>query len=307
MKHTKKAAVLLAALLTVSFGADVSAQVMPNGRYTKGNQWYFSDDKQFDYTGILNYDSDGNLTESSEGYSFSAKSPEAIYKDGVTDYSVEISHDGISAMIQCKIGIKGDVNGNKKHDIFDAVAIAKFTVGSYKINDDFTAFLADIDRDGKINIFDSVSAARLAVENMDMSNAVKDETPKDENEEILKRVLALVNAERKKRGIAPMKMNSKINKAAGIRAQELVKWFAHERPDGRSCFTALDECNVSYYTAGENIAAGYATPETVVEGWMNSEGHRANILNPDFGTLGVGYYKSDNSQYRYYWTQMFTN
>ena len=80
--------------------------------------------------------------------------------------------------------------------------------------------------------------------------------------------------------------------------EELQELFDHTRPDGSSCFTALDEAGVRYWTAGENIAAGAATPESVMNMWMNSEGHRANILNESFDAIGVG--RMGN-----YWVQMF--
>lgn len=119
-------------------------------------------------------------------------------------------------------------------------------------------------------------------------------------EAFLTEVIRLVNVERAKQGLSALKTNNAITKAAQIRANELLQLFDHTRPDGRSCFTALGEAGVSYRTAGENIAMGYPTPEAVVNGWMNSPGHRANILNRSFTTIGVGY----NSQ-RNGWVQMF--
>ena len=106
--------------------------------------------------------------------------------------------------------------------------------------------------------------------------------------------------ERAKEGLSALKTNDAITEAAQTRADELLQLFDHTRPDGRSCFTALGEAGVSYRAAGENIAMGYPTPEAVVNGWMNSPGHRANILNRSFTTIGVGY----NSQ-RNCWVQMF--
>ena len=86
-----------------------------------------------------------------------------------------------------------------------------------------------------------------------------------------------------------LQTNGAINEAAQVRVKELSALFDHTRPDGTTCFTALDDAGIRYSTAGENIAAGYSTPEQVVNGWMNSEGHRANILNASFTTIGVGY------------------
>lgn len=124
--------------------------------------------------------------------------------------------------------------------------------------------------------------------------------PGSGEEAFLAEVIRLVNVERAKEGLAALKTNDAITQAAQTRADELLQLFDHTRPDGRSCFTALGEAGVSYRAAGENIAMGYPTPAAVVEGWMNSSGHRANILNRSFTTIGVGY----NSQ-RNCWVQMF--
>lgn len=119
-------------------------------------------------------------------------------------------------------------------------------------------------------------------------------------------VLALVNAERAKEGLAPLVLDDALCAAANVRAQEITQEFSHTRPDGTSCFTVFSQLGIRYMSAGENIAAGYATPAAVMTGWMNSEGHRANILKSGFGKLGVGLFKADDS-YRYYWVQLFTN
>lgn len=117
-------------------------------------------------------------------------------------------------------------------------------------------------------------------------------------------VLRLVNIERTQRGLSELTTTTALKNAANQRAIEIKSVFDHTRPDGSSCFTVLDEFNVSYRAAGENIAYGQKTPEEVVDGWMNSEGHRANILSSKFGKLGVGCYYSNGT---YYWSQLFTN
>lgn len=121
-------------------------------------------------------------------------------------------------------------------------------------------------------------------------------------------VVRLVNVERAKEGLKPLGTYSTLTDAAQIRAGEIVSLFSHTRPDGSSCFTALSEtgANKGAYTYGENIAAGNSTAAAVVAQWMDSPGHRANILDPDFTHIGVGYAYSPNSTYRYYWVQMFT-
>lgn len=116
-------------------------------------------------------------------------------------------------------------------------------------------------------------------------------------------VLKLVNKERAHKGLNSLSVISGLQTANDIRSQELYKEFSHTRPDGTDCFTAL--AGVSYNTAGENIAAGYGTPEEVMEAWMNSSGHKANILGSNFTHIGIGYYHNAGGMYQNYWSQMF--
>ena len=113
------------------------------------------------------------------------------------------------------------------------------------------------------------------------------------------KVFEIVNQERIKAGVKPLKFNNDMYKAAMVRAKECDESFSHDRPNGTSCFTALKEAGVKYLSAGENIAMGYRTPADVMKGWMNSEGHRNNILNPNFTDFACGVYKSG------YWSQFF--
>ncbi len=120
----------------------------------------------------------------------------------------------------------------------------------------------------------------------------------------IKEVVTLVNAERAKEGLAPLTLDAKVSAAAQIRATECEQRFSHTRPNGSSFATALKEQNISYRSAGENIAWGQKTPQEVVTAWMNSAGHRANIMNKNFTTIGVGYY--ENARGTDYWCQLFT-
>ena len=115
-------------------------------------------------------------------------------------------------------------------------------------------------------------------------------------------VLDLVNAERSKRGVAPLRLSQDLMDAAAIRANEITEFFSHTRPNGQPCHSLI---NQGAYTVGENIAGGSATPVDVVNLWMNSSGHRANILNPDYEELGVGYVYKAGTEYGHYWVQMF--
>lgn len=119
-------------------------------------------------------------------------------------------------------------------------------------------------------------------------------------------VINLVNLERSNAGLGSVSSTAELNAAAQARASEIIESFSHTRPDGTSCFTILAPYGVSYFTAGENIAAGQSSPESVMDAWMNSEGHRANILNGSFNHIGVGFIKT-NGGYRYYWVQLFTD
>lgn len=114
------------------------------------------------------------------------------------------------------------------------------------------------------------------------------------------KVLELVNEEREGEGLAPLAMDQDLLDAAMLRAAEIAVEFSHTRPDGTDCFTACDKMY------GENIAygtgRGYGTPASVMKGWMDSTGHRMNILNDGYQTLGVGCIQTATA---IYWVQCF--
>lgn len=116
-------------------------------------------------------------------------------------------------------------------------------------------------------------------------------------------VLKLLNHERLSAGMEPLSICESMQKAADVRVKEITSFFSHNRPDGRSCFSVLGDKKISYRTAAENIAAGYKTPENVMEGWMNSPGHKANILNDAFDHAGIGY--GTGGTYGANWVQLF--
>ena len=122
------------------------------------------------------------------------------------------------------------------------------------------------------------------------------------NSEYVNEVLRLVNKYRNENGLASVKLDASLCKAAEIRAKESKTSFSHTRPNGQSCFTVLSELGISYGGAGENIAYGQSSPNEVMTAWMNSSGHRANILGSSFTKLGIGVYSSGGTLY---WAQMF--
>ncbi len=117
-----------------------------------------------------------------------------------------------------------------------------------------------------------------------------------------KQVVTLVNKERQKNGLPALTINAKLSQMARIKSQDMHdhKYFSHTSPTYGSPFDMMETFGISYMAAGENIAMGFETPEAVVEAWMNSPGHRTNILNVNFTQIGVGYVKDGH-----YWTQDF--
>lgn len=121
------------------------------------------------------------------------------------------------------------------------------------------------------------------------------------------RVLDLVNAERANYGLHPLVMgDAKLTAAAQHRAEEIATVNSHVRPNGSKWYTVLSEYGVTDAASGENAAWGSVSPEEVVTAWMNSEGHRANILDPEARAMGVGYYYNSSSTWGHQWIQLFT-
>lgn len=118
-------------------------------------------------------------------------------------------------------------------------------------------------------------------------------------------VLNLVNQERQKAGLNPLTMSDKLVNLAEMKAQDMAQnnYFSHTSPTYGSPFEMLQKYGVSYRSAGENIAAGQTTAEAVMQDWMNSSGHRANILNSSYTEIGVGYFAGN--KYRTEWVQLF--
>jgi len=120
-------------------------------------------------------------------------------------------------------------------------------------------------------------------------------------------VIDLVNAERAAQGLHPLSYDPNLATAARDHSEDmgLQHYFSHTSLDGRTAPDRITAAGYSYNTYGENIAGGQPTPENVIDAWMSSSGHRANILNPNFCDIGVGYAYLADSPYRHYWTQDF--
>lgn len=123
------------------------------------------------------------------------------------------------------------------------------------------------------------------------------------DDQMARQVAELVNQERAKAGLPSLSWSAEAASAAQVRAAELTASFSHSRPDGSHFTTALTEAGVRYSSSGENIASGQSSAEKVMEQWMNSSGHRANILSTNYTSIGVGHYVSPSGVH--YWTQLF--
>lgn len=125
------------------------------------------------------------------------------------------------------------------------------------------------------------------------------------NSQFEQQVVQLVNQERAKAGLKPLIHDAQLSQVARAKSQDMINkgYFSHNSPTYGSPFDMMKQFGISYRTAGENIAAGQRTPAQVVQAWMNSSGHRANILNSQFTHIGVGY--ATGGSYGHYWTQMF--
>lgn len=115
-------------------------------------------------------------------------------------------------------------------------------------------------------------------------------------------VIRLVNEIRQKNGLKALSYDWELSRVARFKSQDMKdnRYFAHNSPVYGTPFQMIRNFGISFRSAGENIARGYSTPQAVVNGWMNSSGHRANILNAGYTHIGVGYVSGGN-----YWTQMF--
>lgn len=117
-------------------------------------------------------------------------------------------------------------------------------------------------------------------------------------------ILELVNQERIKAGLHPLQFDSRLQKAARVRAEELVENFSHVRPDGSTVFSIFDEMNLSNVYRAENIADGQETAEAVVASWLKSPNHRKNIMGKNYHYMGIGHYADENKWAQLFWGPM---
>lgn len=159
--------------------------------------------------------------------------------------------------------------------------------------------------DGTIRPGNEITRAEFAVmlkTVLEYKNGIMPEETESTYEE---EVVRLTNIERANNGLAPLEMDAKLTEIAELKSADMRdnNYFAHTSPTYGSPFNMMNQFDIRYLVAAENIAAGQRTPEEVVNSWMNSEGHRANILREEITHIGVGYV--EGGSYNTYWTQMF--
>ena len=143
---------------------------------------------------------------------------------------------------------------------------------------------------------------QVQTEAKDQDNEKQEEANDHDLHAFEQEVVELTNEEREKQGLTALEVDSELSVVAKDKSKDMLdnQYFSHDSPTYGSPFDMMEEYGISYRTAGENIAKGQRSAEEVVDGWMNSPGHRENILNGDFTHIGVGYVEEENV-----WTQQF--
>lgn len=203
----------------------------------------------------------------------------------------------------------GDVEMNNSVDSSDALLVIRTSVGLASMSSEQAA-LADFNGDTVIDSTDALLILQRAIgigapQTASPVSSSLSSTQKTPEKSFAEQVVELTNAERAKAGLAPVELVESLCDAAETRIKEINENFGHVRPNDTKWSTVLGDVGIRYLCASENIAGGVATPEDVVKAWMDSEGHRKNILNPDFNKIGVAYGFIEDSRYGYYWDQIF--
>lgn len=147
-----------------------------------------------------------------------------------------------------------------------------------------------------------------ALADMPLSADIEDPSPTESDTRstsVIQEVVNLVNQERRKAGKSPLRIHSRLNASAQAHSNDMARnnFMSHTGSDGSSPFDRMKRYGYNYRTAAENIAAGQSSPQDVMRSWMNSPGHRKNIINGNFRDIGIGYARG--GRYGTYWTQNF--
>lgn len=165
---------------------------------------------------------------------------------------------------------------------------------------------SDLEKKEELSDIENKTYEKIIKEDMDEKHEmiVNDVQSENAYTDLINEAYVITNNYRSLAGVSSLTLDSSLVEAASIRAKELSNSFSHTRPNGSSCFTVLSELGISYGTAGENIAAGYSSSQSVMEGWRSSSGHYQNIISSKFKKIGIGVNIINN---QYYWVQIFSN
>lgn len=208
-----------------------------------------------------------------------------------TLYSLSSVSDFNSTVSAAEV-LVGDANGDGKVTALDAAFIARKLAeqngASIPLNADYTG-------DKKVTASDAAAIAFRLANNYNITKMIE-----------------MTNAERTKKGIAPLKFDEGLTAAAMVRARESASSFSHTRPNKRSFYTVLDDFNLTWMSAAENIAGGNAaaggsSPQMAMNLWKNSSGHYNNMIDDEYNKIGIGCIYIPNSTYGYYWVQLFSD
>jgi uncharacterized YkwD family protein/spore coat assembly protein SafA len=178
-----------------------------------------------------------------------------------------------------------------------------FGAGTYKVVSGDTLWKVAVKN--QVGITELISA-NSQVQNINMIYPGQSlNIPSNHYQSIEQQVVNLVNAERAKAGLKPLKADWELARVARFKSEDMRdnRYFDHNSPIYGTPFQMMKSFGINYRSAGENIAAGQTTAESVMQAWMNSPGHKKNILSPSFTHIGVGYAKGGS--YGHYWTQQF--
>ena len=213
-------------------------------------------------------------------------------------------------------GMPGDITLDGRIDGVDYSLLKRFVLGTYTL-DSAQRLCADLNKDGVIDETDYLLLKRMVLGNLQLPQTGSDgeqsgsagnssgnggQTAQTGSE--AQEILRLVNEQRAKNGLAALNLSDRLCELATLKAEDMAanNYFDHTSPTYGTPFEMLKQFGVSYRSAGEHIAAGQRTPEDVMNAWMNSSGHRANILSADYTELGVGVAVGQKG---IYWVQLF--
>ena len=205
------------------------------------------------------------------------------YKEGTKSYYLGGTNDGAMKTGWC------EVDGKHYYFYQDGTMARNTIIDNYEISADGSC------------------SEKYATYTIDLGNGQTTTVVGYLDTDYANQVVKLVNEYRAEKGLAPLTVMTDLSDASFLRSYETAYYFSHTRPNGESCFSVISNKSI-YNGMGENIAAGYATPEAVMKGWKESSGHNANMLG-NYDCIGVGCFitKGNGSygQYRYYWVQIF--